>query len=133
MKALQLRWPIVMLLAGATGCLPYTISGLPEFCAIAAVPFFLGFLITRLWSDSVAQLTLSVALPLFGAGVRLASSSLLDGSNWFARLFRAMGAVGVGDPYVRQWLLTLLFPVFVTVVVTVMFMIFQRGAHARDA
>jgi len=133
MSALQFRWPIAVVLAGATGCLPFTVSGVPEFCAIVAVPFFLGFLITRWWSDTFTRLGLSVSLPLGGAAIRLASSSLHDSSNWFGRLFRAVGAVGIGDPYVRQTLLTLLFPVSVTIVATVMFMSFQRRAHAKDA
>ncbi len=133
MSALHFRWPVAVVLAGATGCLPFTGSGLPEFCAIVAAPFVLGFLITRWWSDTFTRLALSVALPLFGAAFRLASSSLHDSSNWFGHLARAVGAVGIGDQYVRQTLLTLLFPVSVTIVATVMFMTFQRRAHAKDA
>jgi len=123
---LRFRWPLVVVLSGVTGCLPYSVSGAAEFCFIVALPFFLGLLISRWWTDSLTQLVLAAALPAFGSLVRLLSSSLYDGSNWFVRLFRAIGAVGVGDPYVRQMLLTLLFPVAVTIVATVMFTAFQR-------
>ena len=133
MSALQSRWPVAVVLAGVIGCLPFTVSGLPEFCAIVAVPFVLGFLINRWWRDTFTRLALSVALPLFGAAIRLASSSLHDSSNWFGRLFRAVSAVGIGDPYIRQLLLTLLFPVSVTIMATVIFMTFQRRAYSKVA
>ena len=95
------------------------------------LPFCLGFLICRWWSDSLSQLVLALALPLFGSMVRLLSSSLHDGSNWFGRFFRGLGTVGLGDPYLRQTLLVLLFPVSVTIVATVMFVVFQRRRHAE--
>ena|ERR1022692_583063 len=129
----RFRWPVVVILGGVTGCLPFTISDVPEFCAIVALPFCLGFLICRWWTDPITRLVLAVALPSFGSLVRLLSSSLHDGLNWFTRLFRAVGAVGISDPYLRQTLLTLLFPVAVTIMATVMFMIFQRRDHAKDA
>lgn len=133
MRVLQFRWPVVVVQACATGCLPYTVSGVAESCAIVVVPFVLGFLISRWWLDSSARLTLSVALPLFGAMVRLFSSSLHDGTNWFGALYRHFDTVGLGSPYLRQKLLTLLFPMFVTITAVVMFSIFQRRAYAKDA
>ena len=72
-------------------------------------------------------------MPALGASVRLLSSSFHDSANWFARLFRATGAIGIGDPYVRQMWLTLLFPVLVCIVATVMFMSFKRRVHVADA
>ena len=120
-----------MVLAGITGCLPFTVSGAPEFCAIVALPLYLGFLISGWWTDSPTRFTLAVLLPLFGVLIRLLASSLHDGSNWFARLFRAIGVAGFSDPYLRQTMLTLLFPVLVTIVATVMFMIFKRRDDAK--
>ena len=133
MHALSLKWPVVLTLAVLTGCLPFTFSGVLEFCAIVALPFCLGFLICRWWTGSLTRLALAIALSALGSSVRLFSSSLHDGANWFGRLFRAVGAVGISDPYVRQILLTLLFPVLVCTVATVMFMSFQRRAHVADA
>lgn len=132
MRALRFRWPVVVVLAGATGCLPITGSGLPEFCAIVVVPGLLGFLITRWWSEAYTRLGLSVVLPFLGSAMRLASSLLHDRTNWFGRLSLAIGAGGVGNPYVRQILLMLLFPVAVTIVATVMHMTFQRRTHSKD-
>jgi hypothetical protein len=131
--SMRFRWPAVVVLGGLTGCLPFTVSGLPEFCAIVALPFCLGLLICRWWTDSLTRLALAIALPAFGSLVRLLSSSIHDGSNWFGRLIRAIGAVGFTEPYVRQILLTLLFPVLVTIVAAVMFICFQRRDHAKDA
>ena len=128
--AKRFRWPVLVGVGVATGCLPYTVSGVLEFLVIAVVPGCLGFLIARWWAGAPRQIALAVALPLFGSLVRLLVTSINDGSNWFSRLFRAVDAVGLSDPYVRQGLLTLLFPVFVTILATVIFMFFQRGEHA---
>ncbi len=133
MHAPKIRWPVVVILAVLTGCLPFAISGLPEFCAIVALPFCLGLLISRWWSGFSIRLALAIVLPVLGASTRLLSSSLHDDMNWFGRLFRATGAIGLGDPYVRQIWLMLLFPALVCIVATVMFMSFQRRAHATNA
>jgi hypothetical protein len=121
-----------VVLAGVTGCLPFTVSGVPEICVIVAVPLYLGFLISRWWIDSPTRFALAALLPLFGVLIRLLASSLHDGSNWFARLFRAIGISGLSDPQLRQTLLTLLFPVLVTIVATMMFMLFQRRGDAKN-
>jgi hypothetical protein len=128
---MRFKWLVAMVLGGVTGCLPFTVSGAPEFCTIVALPFCLGFVICRWWSDSLTRLGLALALPLFGSFVRLLSSSLHDGPNWFGSLVRALGVVGLRDPYLRRMLLTLLFPVLVAIVATVMFMVFQRRHHAK--
>ena len=126
------RWLVVLILAGASGCVPFTISGVLEICSIVALPFCLGFLISRWWTDSLTQFVLAVALPVFGSLVRLLSSSIHDGSNWFRHLFRVMRAVGFSDPYLRQTLLTLLLPILVTIVAAVMFKVLQKRDHAKD-
>jgi len=118
------------MLGAATGCLPYTVSGPTEFLTIGVVPICLGFLISRWWASTPTQIVLAVALPSFGALFRLFVTSLHDSSNWFSGLFRAVGAVGFSDPHVRQQVLTLLFPMFVTIVATVMYMLSRRKEHA---
>jgi hypothetical protein len=49
------------------------------------------------------------------------------------RLFHAVGTSGVNDPYVRQTVLTLLYPVLISIVVTEILTIFQRRIRAKDA
>jgi hypothetical protein len=127
------RWSVVVGLGALSGCPPFTVSNTLEFCAILIVPFCLGFLISKWWSAMLTKISLALVLLLFGSLVRLLSSSIHDGSNWFALLVRSVGAVGIGDPYVRHVLLTLVFPVLVCGVATVMFMSFQRRGHANDA
>jgi hypothetical protein len=107
------------MLGAVTGCLPFTVSGLAEILTIVVVPVWLGFLISRWWASAPRQFVLAVVLPLFGALFRLFVTSMLGGSNWFSSLFRAISAVGFSNPYVWQQVLTLTFPVFLTVVTTV--------------
>ena len=127
------RWPVVITISVFTGVFPFTaVSNAVEFCAIVALPFYLGFLISRWWDARSIQLTLAFVLPLFGSVVRLATTSLHDGSNWFTRLFRVI-SFAFTDPYVRQIFLVLVFPVFVTIVSAVMFMSFRKRDHAKDA
>ena len=130
---MRFRWLTGVILGGITGCLPLTVSGAPEFCAVVVLPICLGYLVNRCWTDSLVRLTVAILLPLIGSLVRLLSSSLHDGSNWFASLFRYIDAVGVSDPYSRHILLKLVFPVLVTVFTVAMLMISQSRGHAKDA
>lgn len=117
------------MLGAVTGCLPFTVSGLAEIVTIVVVPVWLGSLISRWWVSAPRQITLAVALPLFGALFRLFVTSMLGGSSGFSSLFGAIGAVGFSDPYVRQQVLTLTLPVFLTVVTTVILMLLpEEGA-----
>ncbi len=126
MIARKYRWPVVLVLAVCTGIFPFAdVSNAVEFCAIVAVPFLLGFLISRWWDGLWNQLPLAIGLPLFGAVIRLASTSLHDGANWFGRVYRVMG-VAFTDPYARQIFITLLFPACVTTVVGITFIALQR-------
>lgn len=100
---------------------------------MVVVPFCLGVLVSKWWSGISTQIALAVLLPLFGSLLRLVISSLHDGSNRFVHLFRAVWAVGVGDTYVRQELLTLIFPVLFCAVTAVVFVYFQPKVHAHDA
>jgi hypothetical protein len=127
------KWPLLLTLAVLTGSLPFGVSGLPEFCAIVTLPFVLGFLVCRWWTAALTRVVLAIALPAFGSFVRLLSSSLHDGANWFSRLFRVVGATGATDPYVRHILFTLAFPVVVCAVATTLAMSFQRKSVAKDA
>ena len=129
-SAKRFRWPLVIALALVTGCLPFTVSGVPEFCAVVVLPFYLSFLIIRWWPGSFARISLALVLPLVGCLVRLFSSSLYDGSNWFIRFFGLIDVVGIADPFVWRILVNLFFPVFVTLLASIMFMIIQRSAHA---
>jgi hypothetical protein len=122
-----------VILGGVTGCLPLTVSGAPELCTTYLLPIFLGFLIIQWWFSSLARLAMAFGLPLCGLLVRLLLSSLHDRLNWFAHLYRGVIYAGFNDPYVRQPLLTLFFPVLVTVVTVVMFIVFQRKGYAKDA
>jgi hypothetical protein len=97
---------------------------------MVVLPVYLGFLIATWWDSAPKQIALAVAVPVLGSLLRLLVTSLHDGSDWFGRIFRAVGAVGFVDPYVRQILLTLFFPVLVTILASVMFSIFQRRGHA---
>jgi len=127
------KWPAAFALAVVSGVLPITVSGVPEFLAIVVLPFPLGFLICRWWDGTSKRLVLALAFPLFGSAIRLASSSIHDGTNWFAGTFRIVSLAGFIDPYFRQMLLTLLFPVAVTIVATVMWMILERPYHGKEA
>jgi hypothetical protein len=127
------RWPLSVGIAALTGLLPIGVSGVPEFCAIVILPFYLGYVIIECWEQLPKRMALALALPLLGSVIRLTSSSLCDGSNWFAHIFAGLVSVGLSDPYSWQTLLMLLFPVSVTLGATVMFVIFQNGGHARDA
>ena len=87
-----------------------------EFVSIVLLPSFLGFLISRLWDRTLQQLALGLFFPILGAIVRLTTSSIHDGHNWFALLFRFYVSEGFLNPYFRQIIITLLFPVAVTLV-----------------
>jgi hypothetical protein len=124
--AQKYRWLSAITLTIFTGIVPITVSGLPEFCTILVAPFILSLLINRCWNGPLKQLVLACSLPLVGSLIRLMSSSIHDGADWFSLVFRWIRDGGIEDPYLRQILIVLLCPVVYTIVCTASFMLILK-------
>ena len=105
------RWATLIALGVVSGAVPLTTSGMKEFCTVVAVPFLIGFIIARWWSSRVQQMTVVLAIGLFGMAVRLLVSSIYSDKNWFASVGWLIVNVGLMDPMVFTIVLTLTFPV----------------------
>jgi hypothetical protein len=103
------------------GCVPITISGILELLTMVVAPFGLGFLIVRWWSGATRQITLALMAGLFAAALKILSTSLYTGKDWFTHIGGLVAKVGVGDPIVGTIVLVVLFPVVAGDVATALF------------
>jgi len=129
----RFRWPTVLIVAGIAGCFPFTISSAPEGCLRVILIIFLGFLISRWWTNPLAQLSLAFTLSLLSSLICILSNSLHDGLNWFVLLYHAVAAAGADDPYVRVQLGIVFCPVWATVLCAIVFMTLLKPTAVNKA
>ena len=122
----RMRWLLLIGLGIVMGSVPITASGILELFTVVVAPFVLGFLIAHWWSHPPRQLTVAFAAGLFAAALKLLVTSLHSGKNWFGYVGGLVANVGITDPIVATMLLATLFPVFVSIVATAMFIYLKK-------
>ena len=125
-RARSLRWVVLAGFGVVMGSMPITISGMLELLTMVVTPFVIGFLIARWWTGVASRIALAVLVGLFASVLKLLSTSLQTGKNWFTYVGGLVTTVGIGDPVVRTMVLVTLFPVMVTLLTTATFIILGR-------